>query len=415
MGTNPKHRTSSKTYPGVRWRSHPERKHGAIPDRYFMIRYQHQGKRKEEGLGWASEGWTESKAALELDRLREAAKTGEGPTRLSEKRQIAQAKRQAAAEARKQQERDTLTFGEFWHQTYFPQAQKDKTSGSWQREDQLYRLWLEPVIGQRPLKDIGPLHLERVKKSMADAGRAPRSIQYCLAVARQVFNQARKLGLFQHEAPTNQIKKPNPDNQRLRFLTQAEAKALLDDLSAASPDLHDMALLSLHTGMRSGEIRSLTWCDVDLEQRMVTLRDTKNGRTRHVPLTGPAINMLAERWGGQEASALVFPGQGGKRRVPFCASFRKAVNRLGLNNGVTDRRHRVTFHTLRHSFASWLVMSGTPLYTVQKLLGHRTSAMTERYSHLAPDHLRQAIKGLEDALVLTTAQNNSHHDKIISG
>ncbi|MBU2470500.1 MAG: site-specific integrase, partial [Proteobacteria bacterium] len=111
-----------------------------MPDRYFMIRYQHQGRRKEEGLGWASEGWTERKAALELAKLREAARLGEGPTRLAEKRQIAQAKRLAAIEAQEQEERDALTFDEFWHQTYFPQAQKDKTPGSWQREDQLYRL-----------------------------------------------------------------------------------------------------------------------------------------------------------------------------------------------------------------------------------------------------------------------------------
>jgi len=406
MGTNSKHRTSSKTYPGVRWRSHPERKHGAVPDRYFMIRYQHQGRRKEEGLGWASEGWTERKAALELAKLREAARLGEGPTRLAEKRQIAQAKRLAAIEAQEQEERDALTFDEFWHQTYFPQAQKDKTPGSWQREDQLYRLWLEPVIGQRPLKDIGPLHLERVKKNMAEAGRAPRSIQYCLAVARQVFNQARKLGLFRDEAPTSMVKKPNPDNQRLRFLTQAEAKALLEDLAAASPDLHDMALLSLHTGMRSGEIRSLAWGDVDLEQKMITMRDTKNGRTRHVPLTGPATDMLAARRDGQKPSALAFPGQHGQRRVPFCKAFRSAISRLGLNEGVTDRRQRVTFHSLRHTYASWLVMQGTPLYTVQRLMGHRTSAMTERYSHLAPDHLRQAVKGFEDALAQNDAQAN---------
>jgi site-specific recombinase XerD len=74
------------------------------------------------------------------------------------------------------------------------------------------------------------------------------------------------------------------------------------------------------------------------------------------------------------------------------------VNALGLNDNVVDARYLVTFHTLRHTYASWLVMRGAPLYTVQRLLGHQTSAMTERYSHLAPDHLRETVKGFEEGL-----------------
>ncbi|MBN2060747.1 MAG: tyrosine-type recombinase/integrase [Deltaproteobacteria bacterium] len=62
---------------------------------------------------------------------------------------------------------------------------------------------------------------------------------------------------------------------------------------------------------------------------------------------------------------------------------------------MTDRRQRLTFHSLRHTYASWLVMQGTPLYTVQLLLGHKSMSMTMRYSHLAPDTLKAAVVNFE--------------------
>ena len=66
-----------------------------------------------------------------------------------------------------------------------------------------------------------------------------------------------------------------------------------------------------------------------------------------------------------------------------------------FNNGVTDPRQKITFHTLRHTFASWLAINGTPILTIKELLGHQSLAMTERYSHLSPDHKRQAVDGIE--------------------
>ena len=76
---------------------------------------------------------------------------------------------------------------------------------------------------------------------------------------------------------------------------------------------------------------------------------------------------------------------------------------LGWNRGLNDRRLKVVFYSLRHTFASWLVMVGTPLFTVSKLLGHSDITMTMRYSHLAPDHLRQAARCLEGKLPPATA------------
>lgn len=164
-----------------------------------------------------------------------------------------------------------------------------------------------------------------------------------------------------------------------------------------------MALLSLHTGMRAGEVFSLTWGDVDIERGLLTSRDTKSGRTRHAYMTTAVKEMLRGRC-GREHNELIFIARGGQRRQQVSQAFRRVVDALGFNRGVADSRQLVTFHTLRHTYASWLVMQGTPLYTVQRLLGHQTLAMTERYSHLAPNHMREAVKGLEEAMATPAAK-----------
>jgi site-specific recombinase XerD len=136
---------------------------------------------------------------------------------------------------------------------------------------------------------------------------------------------------------------------------------------------------------------------VDLEQGFLTLRDTKSGRIRYAYMT-EAVKRMLQSHSRSKLADLVFPAQGGTRRVQISHAFRQVVNALGLNDNVVDARYLVPFHTLRHTSASWLVMRGTPLYTVQRLLGHQLSTMTERYSHLAPDHLRKTVKGFEEGL-----------------
>ncbi|MFU8819457.1 MAG: site-specific integrase [Desulfurivibrio sp.] len=144
-------------------------------------------------------------------------------------------------------------------------------------------------------------------------------------------------------------------------------------IKRARASVFRMALLSLHTGMRAGEIFSLTWADVDLAGVLITLRDTKSNRTRHAFMTEQVRAMFQAR-DKQEPAALVFPGRNGKKIVQISKTFNRAVDRVGLNDGNTDPRQKVTFHTLRHTFASWLVESGTDIYLVKELLGHSDSA-----------------------------------------
>ncbi len=150
--------------------------------------------------------------------------------------------------------------------------------------------------------------------------------------------------------------------------------------------LTPVVLLAMNTGLRRGELLSLTWADVDMGAKMLTVRAerAKSGRQRHVPLNAEALDVLL-RWHGQCADIpVVF--QPNDVKTAWVKLLEKAK--------ISDCR----FHDLRHHFASRLVTRGVDLNTVRELLGHSDLKMTLRYAHLAPDHLAAAVEKLADDL-----------------
>ena len=400
----------SSKYKGVRFYQHDTRKHGVKFDRYIAIRYQKDGKRIEEGIGWTSERdpvdgqyWTEQKAAILLDRLKGDAKQGikEAPTRIAEQRKLEDDRRKAQQEEADRNVRESITLKTFFEEDYLPIAKADKKPKSVLREEGLFRIWIDPVIGSMPMKDVSPFDLERLKKHMAKEDQSPRSIEYCLAVIRQIFNTAKRLKRFTGDNPTADVKFPKPDNQKMRFLTHEEADLLLSALQGKSRDTHDMTLLALHCGLRQSEIVSLQWQDVNLEKNTLSIRDAKAG-SRIAFLTEQSKTMLEDRKVVKGDSDLVFPGRKGQMER-ISQTFWRTVEELGFNKGVTDPRLKVTFHSCRHTYASWLVEAGQDLYVVQKLLGHKTNQMTMRYSHVGENQFRSAVNALEVNLNKTEA------------
>jgi len=383
----------STPFKGVRYYEHETRRNGVKKDQYFAIRYQKDGRRVEEGLGWASEKWTAEEAAITLAGLKKAAKIGEGHTRLAKKREA-----QRAKEARETAE--GLTFGDVFESRYLPHIEANRRNErSVKGEASLFKVWLEPVLAKKALKDIAPLDLERIKRNMTAGGRAERTIRLALAVVRQVLNYAANNGLFfgtNPAGPAGKVKRPRADNRRTRYLTEVEAEALLAALKEKSQDVHDQALLSLHTGVRAGEIFSLTWGDVNLDAGTILIKDTKSGHNRHAFITDRVRAMLKSRPAGKP-NDLVFPARNGKKTPQISNTFERVVADLKLNQGITDRRQRVTFHTCRHTFASRLVERGVDIYHVKELLGHQTIELTARYSHLSDGSLRAAVARLEQA------------------
>lgn len=383
-------------YPGIRFYMHPIRKHGVQRDKYFAIRYQRDGKRREEGLGWLSDGWTAESASIELAALKKAHTLGEGAVRICEKREIAEKKNADEAARRQKEKRENITFADFFKNTYYPISQTNKKTESCRKEQEHFKNWLKPVLGNMPLKKIYPLHLERVKKNMLDVGRSPRSIQYVFATFRQCWNMAKRDKIVQTESPTKSVTLPKVRNQRERFLSHEEADALLAYLKGQSLQLHNITLLSLHCGLRASEIFRLKWGDVDLERGVLTVHG-KGEKTRPAFMTDMIKTML-QGLDPDAKNSPVFPDRNGKKIMKISNAFGRAVNELGLNDGITDRLKKFTFHSCRHTFASWLVIGGENLYTVQKLLGHSGIIMTERYSHLSAETLETAVRNLEKTL-----------------
>ena len=402
------------SFPGVRFYEHLARKHGVKPDKNFVIRYRYQGKRYEEPVGWASEGWSAQKASIELSKLKEAHTTGNGPVSLAEKRELERLRREKVKAEQARLEKENITFGQYFLHTYLPPEEegnktkkhKNKKLRSFTEEqrkfiteEQLFRLWLAPQIGNVPFKSISEFHMRKISKAMIDAKKSARTIQYAFAVVRQVWNMARRDKTATGNSPTIHVKAPKIDNRRLRFLSPAEAKTLLTALKARSEQLHNLALLSLQTGMRAGEVFSLKWGHVDFARGFINIVDTKSGRNRVAYMTGEVKVMLKGLcWQGKDQGAFVFTDSKGNQIKEISASFDRAVKQIGINDGIADPRQKVVFHTLRHTFASWLVENGTDLYTVKELLGHSTLAMTERYSHLGENTLQGAVKSLETAM-----------------
>lgn len=399
-------------FPGVRYREHTTRKNGVKRDQYFTIRYKLAGKDKEEGLGWATEDWTAAKAYDRLKELKENRKAGEGPQTLAEKRSIEDTRKAAEKTEVERQEKEAVTFGSFFTDTYLPQAKADKAEKSSEREEGIFRLWISPVLGHLPMKEVALFHLERIKKNMYDKKLSDRTVQYFLQVTRHVFNTARKLGVYTGENPTKAVKWPKLDNMKLRYLSITEAQKLLAALAVKSQNLHDVALLSFHCGLRFGEIAALTWSCVNWEAGSLAILDAKTG-SRTAYLTKEAAAVLKARQAGLAERAEkdqesrykgkpdepIFPKRSGKDGAmdQSSATFMDTVKELGFNEGITDRKQKVTFHTLRHSMATHLYESTHDLYLTQRSLGHTTSTMTARYAKMSESRLREGAAALEAA------------------
>jgi len=347
--------------------------------------YDADNNRVEEALGWASKkGWTVKDAAKELAKLKANKTTGSGPQSLRDSRKIVKQEKKESAEQKKREEIKNLSYADIFSK-YLIYFQNNKRSAkSWKREEQLTRLHILPVFKNTPLGKISQIQLERLKKNMADAGLTARTVRYALAVVRQVFNYAIRESLFsgQNPAAGGKVVRPQEDNRKDRYLSREEADLLLSELAKRSGEVHDMAMLSLFTGMRFGEVANLKWSDVDPFQGIIILRNTKSGKNRPAYMT-PDIKKMFARRGPGARDLLVFPARGRENKPHYMIShiYYDVVGKL-FNQGVNDKKQWVNFHTLRHTFASWLVEADTNLYLIKDLLGHSDLKLTERYSHI---------------------------------
>ena len=189
------------------------------------------------------------------------------------------------------------------------------------------------------------------------------------------------------------MKLENPNNQRLRYLHQEEEARLLPALPAA---LADLTAIAIQTGMRKGELLNLRWPEVDFTTGTIWVKEAKSGEGRRLPMNSAARTILTRLYDARrerlrdrvvsrnEGAAFVVAAPGGGYLHNFNRYWYRALKRADIEN--------LHFHDMRHTFATRYMEVGGDLFTLQKLLGHKTAAMVQRYAHLSDEHLKAEIE-----------------------
>jgi len=223
--------------------------------------------------------------------------------------------------------------------------------------------------------------------SQRKASIKPATVNRRMACLRHMISKAVEWKVLA-DHPCRGVKQFKENNRRVRFLTVEECNILLD--ACPSSTLNQVVELALNTGMRKSELLHLEWDHVNVHQEFLEILDQKNGEYDTIPLNERALEILRSIPKRLD-SKYVFTGK--KLGKPFWdlkRQFEKAVSDAKLEG--------VTFHTLRHTAASHMVMNGTPLATVKEILRHKDYAMTLRYAHLSSAHKKAAVDALGDAL-----------------
>ena len=273
------------------------------------------------------------------------------------------------------------------------QKAKEREGKEVQRGEYGYRRLLEEFGGRRA-DAIVPHDVEAFRDRLM-AKLAAASVVRHLTLLRAILNRAIRDGRLA-TLPTRGVKWPKENNRRVRCLGDDEEARLMRKLSAR---LRPLVVLALNTGMRRGELLGLRWKDIDLVNRIITIREAKSGEGRRIPMNGQAYKALSAlrratiRAGRAASDVTAF------REAPvFGPSAAAMVTALKRHFDPAVKAAKIAdfrFHDLRHTFASRLAMSNFNLPTIGELLGHKTLAMTARYAHLLPDHLKHAVATLD--------------------
>ena len=248
-------------------------------------------------------------------------------------------------------------------------------------------------------KDISRRTVAEYISARSEADKvAPGTVQKEITVLKHALRLAVEWELL-NSNPAQGAKLPKLPEARTRYLSPTELRASLE---AAAEWMRAPIALAAFTGMRRGELLGLRWTDVDLDGRRIYLRETKNGSLRVVPLNELAFRVLASLPEGAPGDA-VLPGVDGRKLSVY-------TERLFRKLGIVD----ASFHSLRHTAASWLVMKGEDLYTVGQLLGHRTPRMTQRYAHLSPRYMAGAVGKLDSVFGEVLPESSAHETRIVT-
>jgi integrase len=228
-------------------------------------------------------------------------------------------------------------------------------------------------------------------KSRLGKPLAPATVKLYIESLSAVFKAAIKEWRWTSYNPCSDVTRPKLPKGRVRFLSDAERVALLDACKASTePRLYPFVLLAISTGARAGELTGLTWGDVDLFRGTASLRKTKNGDMRALPIKGQALLALkAMHDDDTDPATHVFAGPPGPI-FDYQDFFTRARDAACITN--------FRFHDCRHCTGSYLAMNGASASEIAAILGHKTLVMVQRYSHLSDGHVGSVIERMNEKI-----------------
>jgi len=255
--------------------------------------------------------------------------------------------------------------------------------------DKLRMPRLKEQFGNRRAEDISPGEISEWLSARSEWAPATRN-RYT-ALLKLTYRLAEEAGKLKAN-PARLVRQRKEDNSRVRYLLDAEEKKLRLVIEEKYADRMPEFEIALMTGMRMSEQLTLDWEEIDLDAGTIHLAKTKNGSERFVRLNSRALTVLTMMYKRGIGHGRVFIA----KRPDW---FRDAIRKAGIKD--------FTWHCLRHTFASRLIMAGVDLRTVQELMGHKSISMTARYAHLSPQHRAAALEKLCPPSATTTATEHS--------
>ena len=351
-------------YPGVFYRE-AERIGGKGPEKIFYIIFKKEGKLCEEKVGRQyADDMTESKVArIRADRI--------------EGRRESRKEVREAVKAARDAEAGKWTIAKLWegYEKTKPDSKAIKTDkGRFEKH-------VKPTLGDKEPHDIDRLSVDRLRVNLSK-NLKPQTVRHVLALLKRIIRFGTERQLC--KPLPFPIKPVKVDNQTTEDLTPTQLRNLLKAISESTDiEAANIMRMALFTGMRRGELFKLLWTDVDFDRGFITIgHDPKGGVSQKIPMNDQAREVLKSH---PITAKHVFVRGDGR---PF-TDIRRRVNPIKEAAGIgADFR---ALHGLRHAYASMLASSGeVDMYTLQKLLTHKSPIMTQRYAHLRDDTMRKA-------------------------
>ncbi|MFC1523662.1 tyrosine-type recombinase/integrase [Thermodesulfobacteriota bacterium] len=282
--------------------------------------------------------------------------------------------------------RQSIKLSDAWMR-YLAWAKNHKKT--WKDDLARWEKHIASYVGEKYMDKVSPRHvhkiLNKMEVSLTPKGTPykPATIKQVLVLLKRVFNWAIKKELYSGDNPCVKVELPKFDNSVNNTLTRDGLQKLLTTLNQWENERAVLVIrFGLFSGRRRGEILSLKWEDIDLQNSLVTFRgiNTKNGTTQTIPLNETCMQVI-HRCREIQVSDYIFPSNTGNQYISFSNTWKRIRKSAGLS---------IRFHDLRHTFASYLASSGeVDIYTLKELLGHKSLAMTQRYAHLINGALRR--------------------------